>query len=251
MGKNGVKKNTALRRVKYLTLMQIGSSVRDLRTGSKSKLLAKISLKTLLSVIMMGVFIAVFWVLGSLLQLPPTKSMLITLLFFTQIVGIISCLSSAMLTLFASKENTMLLAFPCNYSEIFLSKIIVFALEEMKKNLFFILPLLIGFGFNSEVGLAYWLQLPIMWVVLSLIPVFVGAVLSIPAIFIKRFLQNHVWLYAIMMVALFCAAFFGLYTLLSGVPVPINIMKVYGDFVAGIKRGSGKPKALIRSSESA
>ena len=39
-----------------------------------------------------------------------------------------------MLTLFASKENTMLLAFPCNYSEIFLSKIIVFSLEEMKKN---------------------------------------------------------------------------------------------------------------------
>ena len=38
MGTNVMHKNTAFRRVKYLTLMQIGDSVRDLREGSKAKL---------------------------------------------------------------------------------------------------------------------------------------------------------------------------------------------------------------------
>ena len=237
MGDNVMQKNTALRRVKYLTLMQIGDGVRDLKTGSKARLIAKLSLKTLLAVIMMAVFVAVFWLMGTMFQLPPSRDMLITLLFVTQAVSIISCLSSMMLTLFASKENTMLLAFPCNYSEIFLSKIIVFSLEEMKKNVYFILPLLVSFGVNGGVGLAFWLQLPIMWFALCLLPVFIGAMLSIPAIFIKRFMQNHVWLYAAVMMVVFGGAFFSLFKILSGVQLPINLVAVYGKFIAGIKQG--------------
>ena len=237
MGAKTMQKNTAFRRVKYLTLMQIGDGVRDLRNGSKGKLIAKLCLKTLLAMVMMAVFIVVFGLLGSIFQLPPTRDMLITLLLVTQIVSVISCLSSMMLTLFASKENTMLLAFPCNYSEIFLSKIIVFSLEEMKKNVYFILPLLVGFGMNGGAGIAFWLQLPIMWLALCLLPVFMGAMLSIPAIFIKRFLQNHVWLYAVLMVLIFGGMFFSIFTVLSSVRPPINIVAVYNQFIAGVKQG--------------
>ncbi|MBO5736455.1 MAG: hypothetical protein J6S04_01480 [Clostridia bacterium] len=236
METNAMQKNTAFRRVKYLTLMQIGDSVRDLRTGSKAKLAAKIAIKTLLAMVMMAVFVLVFGVMDTVFQLPPSRNMLITLLFVTQIVSIISCLSSMMLTLFASKENTMLLAFPCNYSEIFLSKIIVFSLEELRKNLYFILPLLVGFGINGGVGVGFWLQLPVMWGILSLIPVFIGAMLSIPAIFIKRFMQNHVWVYAILMIILFGAAFFGIYSYLSQfTDKTMNLLVIYGEFIEGVK----------------
>ena len=236
MAENTMQKNTAFRRVKYLTLMQIGDGIRDLRTGSKARLAARISLKTLLAVALMAVFVLVFGVVDILFQLPPSRDMLITLLFITQIVGIISCLSSMMLTLFASKENTMLLAFPCNYSEIFLSKIIVFSLEEMKKNVYFLLPLLVGFGVNGSVGVMYWVSLPLMWLVLCLLPVFIGAMLSIPAIFVKRFMQNHVWLYAILMTLVFGGIFFSIFKVLSNVSLPINIVAVYGNFIAGVKR---------------
>ena len=236
MGEKAMQKNTAIRRVKYLTLMQIGDGLRDLRTGSKAKLAAKLSLKTLLAVLMMAVFVVVFGLMSSIFQLKPTRDMLITLLFVTQVVSIISCLSSMMLTLFASKENTMLLAFPCNYSEIFLSKIIVFSLEEMKKNVYFMLPLLVGFGLNSEVGTMFWVQLPIIWLALCLMPVFIGAMLSIPAIFFKRFMQNHVWLYAVLMVMLFGGVFFSLFKILSSVQPPINIVAIYGRFIAGVKQ---------------
>ena len=56
METNAMQKNTAFRRVKYLTLMQIGDSVRDLRTGSKAKLAAKIAIKTLLAMVMVYSF---------------------------------------------------------------------------------------------------------------------------------------------------------------------------------------------------
>ena len=60
MSENTMQKNTAFRRVKYLTLMQIGDGVRDLRTGSKARLAARIALKTLLAVVLMAVFVLVF-----------------------------------------------------------------------------------------------------------------------------------------------------------------------------------------------
>ena len=55
-----MQKNTAFRRVKYLTLMQIGDSLRDIRTGNKKKLAAKISLKTLLALVLIVVFIILY-----------------------------------------------------------------------------------------------------------------------------------------------------------------------------------------------
>ena len=240
MGKDKAQKNTALRRVKYLTLMQIGDGLRDLRTGNKSKLAAKIALKTLLALVMIVVFVALLGVVESFLSLTISRDMLITVLLVMQAVSIISCLSSMMLTLFASKENTMLLAFPCNYSEIFLSKIIVFALEEMKKNLYFLLPLLIGFGFNSDVNILFWVQMPIMWVALCLIPVFFGAMLSIPAIFVKRFMQNHVWIFAGAMAVLFGVVFFTIYKILSSIQLPINLLAMYNRFINSVNAGFAK-----------
>lgn len=236
MGKNAMHKNTAFHRIKYLTLMQIGDSVRDIRTGSKAKLIAKICLKALLVAVMMAVFIGIFWAVKILFHLGLTSDMLITLIFVMQAVSIVSCLSNMMLTLFASKENTMLLAFPCNYSEIFLSKIIVFALEEIKKNLYFLLPLLVGFGLIGSLGVGYWAQIPLMWISLCLLPVFIGAALAIPAVFVKRFMQNHVWLYAFVMAVVLGGAFYVTYLILSDIEIPIRLVAVYDRFVEAVRQ---------------
>ena len=152
-----------MRRIKYLTLMQIGDGLRDLMSENKKKLVGRILLRVLLIGIVTAVMVALFWLLGNFFQLFPSQDMFVTILFVTQLIGIASCLGGMTLVLFASKENTMLLAFPCKYSEIFVSKIVVFALDEIKKNLYFLLPLLIGFGVNANVGFAYWIQLPLFW----------------------------------------------------------------------------------------
>ena len=225
-----------LRRVKYLTLMQIGDQLRGIKVGGKKKLATTIAIKTLFAVLAIAIFYAVFMVLKNFFSFAPTRNMLVTLVFITQVVSIVSCLSSMILVLFLSKENTMLLAFPCRYSEIFSSKIIVFALEEVKKSLYFLLPMLIGFGANASVGVGYWLQLPIVWITLCLLPVFIAATLSILAIYIKRFLQTHVFIYAVLMVVLITAGFFGAYTFLTMIPIPVDIGGQYNEFVISINQ---------------
>lgn len=230
-----MQKNTAIRRVKYLTLMQIGDELRVLKTGNRKKLVASVGLRLLAVALVTAALFVLFMLLNSTFQLTASRDMLVTILFITQVVSVISCLSGMMLVLFASKENTMLLAFPCNYTEIFISKIVVFALEEFKKSCYFLLPLLIGFGLNAGVGVEYWLQLPVFWITLCLLPVFIGATLTIPVLYIKRFLQTHVWIYAILLIALIVAGFIGIYSVLSQVPVPIRLVAIYGKFVEAVK----------------
>jgi hypothetical protein len=46
--------------------------------------------------------------------------------------------------LFGKKENSMLLVYPCKHSEVFISKILVFIYNEVKKSVFFLLPLMLA-----------------------------------------------------------------------------------------------------------
>ena len=231
-----IKKNSVFRRVKYLTLMQIGDQVRGLKTGGGKKLVSKILLKVLFMAISIVAFTALFFVVRNFFSFELSKDLIVTLIFITQLISIVACLGGMILVLFVSKENTMLLAFPCNYSEIFLSKIIVFALDEIKKSLIFIIPLLIGFGINAGVGVIYWLQLPIIWLTLCLLPVFIGATMAIPAIYIIKFLKSHVFIYALLLSALIIAGYLLIYWILSQIEPPINIAGKYARFLEAVRQ---------------
>ena len=235
MKETKIQKNTVWRRIKYLTLMQIGNSLRDLRAGDKKKMLGFVMLRILIVAVVTAALTGIFWALGMFFQLSPSRDMLVTILFITQLISIISCLSGMMLILFSSKENTMLLAFPCKHSEIFVSKMLVFALDELKKSVYFLIPLLIGFGLNANVGVGYFLQIPLHWLMLCLFPVFIGSTLSIPAIYIKRFMQKNIWLYAILLIVGICTGFYLIHSVLSQIETPINLVAKYGEFIANVK----------------
>ena len=69
------QKNTAMRRIKYLTLMQIGDGLRDLMSENKKKLVGRILLRVLLIGIVTAVMVALFWLLGNFFQLFPSQDM--------------------------------------------------------------------------------------------------------------------------------------------------------------------------------
>ncbi len=229
-------KNTVLRRIKYLTLMQIGEKFRLFKQSNKRKLafslfLAIVGIIAITAAITFGLSY-----LSGTFQLKPSEDMFVTVVLFTQILGIFTCLGSMLSVLYTSRENTILLAFPCKYTEIFVSKIIVFAFEEFKKSCFFVLPFLVGFGIASGGGVAYWLQMPIIWIMMCLLPVFISALLSIPFIYIKRFLENNVWLYSIVLAAILVGSFMFIIMVLSKLPTPIQLVAIYGKFVAFVEK---------------
>ncbi len=227
-------KNTPLRRIKYLMLLQMGERLRTKKTQSGKKRAFIAFLKVCACI---AVFAAAYFALGyfrDTFQIKLSKALLISILFLTQALGIISAIGSILSILYASKENTMLLAFPCKYGEIFISKLAVFAIEEIKKSCFFIFPFLIAYGALVG-GAAYWIFLLPVWLTLCLFPVVIGAILSIPCIYAKRFLEKHMFLYALLIGALLVFAFVLLTVLLSKLPTPVRLVAIYGKFIVAVE----------------
>ena len=223
--------NSLWRRLKYLVLLQAGEKFRGIKKGQGKQAVFKVFLKVLAAVAVTGVLFFVFNYVKNHFVFTFDKELFTTVIFLTQIISIITCVGSMMDVLYNSKENTMLLAFPCNYNEIFISKIIVFALEEIRKSCFFILPFLLSYGLVSGAGASYWAQLIPIWIFIVLFPVLFSAIISIPAIFVKKFLERHSILFGAL-VAILLGGIFALVTYaLSFLPTPVRLIAVYNTFM--------------------
>lgn len=227
--------NSLFHRLKYLVLLQAGEKFRGVKKGQGKQTGFKIFLKVLAAIVVTAVLYAIFSVIKDRFAFSFDKELFTTVLFLTQIISIITCVGSMMDVLYNAKENIILMAFPCNYNEIFISKIIVFALEELRKSCFFILPFLLSYGLVSGGGAGYWAQLLPLWIFLVLFPVLFSAIISIPAIFVKKFLENHPVLFGVL-VALLLGGIFALVTYaLSFLPTPVRLIAIYDSFMKAFR----------------
>lgn len=227
-----------MRRIKYLFLLQTGDKWRAIREGNKKALAFRYFLATLGVVAITAGLTYLFNYLKGAYQFGRFMNgdMLTTVLFITQLFGIVSCTASMMNVLYVSRENGMLLTFPCHYNEIFLSKILVFSVEEFKKSFFFVLPFLVSFGIAAPHGAAYWVLLVPAWLTLCMLPVLIGATLSIGAIYVKRFLDRHIWLYALVIAAALIGVFILVIHILSLITPPLKLITTYVQFLESIGR---------------
>lgn len=224
-------KNSVARRIKYLVLLQAGEKFRLIKTADKKKFAFKLFLAILAAVGITFGLLYLFNYLKGHYAFTFRENLFTTVIFFTQAISIITCIGSMMDVLYNGKENLILMAFPCKYNEIFISKIIVFTLEEMKKSCFFVLPFLLSYGLASNGGLPYWLQVVPLWLFMTILPVLISAILSIPFIYVKKFLENHALVYGAL-VALFLVGVFALVIyILSFVPTPIRLIAMYDKFM--------------------
>ncbi len=229
-------KNNVWRRIKFLVLLQAGEKLRSFKTGNKKALAFKIFLGVVAAVAITFALFFLFNYVKKNFQFKFGYELFTSVIFLTQLISVITCVGSMLAVLYASKENLILMAFPCKYNEIFISKIIVFSLEEFKKSCFFVLPFLLSYGLTAAAGWYYWVQLVPIWIVLTLLPVLISATLSIPMIFVKKFLENHSLIYAALL-ALFLVGVFALVVfILSKVPTPVKLIALYNSFMKSFNR---------------
>ena len=219
-------KNSVARRLKYLVLLQAGEKFR-LKGLNKKKAAFKIFLKAITAVAVTGILFFIFNYMKKSFGFSFDRVLFTTVLLFTQVISIITCAGSMMSVLYNGRENAILMAFPCNYNEIFVSKIVVFILEELKKSIYFVIPFLISYGMVSSAGASYWIGFIPTWLFLTLFPVLFSAVFSIPAIFVKKFLENHSTLFAALVIIFLAGIFALVIYVLSFVPSPFRLVANY------------------------
>jgi hypothetical protein len=214
--------------------MQMGDKLRRQSRRQRRRFAFRIFLQVLAAIAITGVLTALCFVLKSYFFVPLSRNMLASVLLLSQAFAVLANIGTIQSVLFTDRENSMLLTFPCTFREIVMSKLALFFLRELKKNCFFLLPFLVGFGIATGLGLGFYAFALIAYVLLSALPIFAACILSIAFLYGKRWLESVPALYVSSMVVFFAAIFYAAYRLLILLPDPFRFIQEYGKYIAKI-----------------
>lgn len=228
-----------IRNLRILIAMQL-RSVLDLSLLKKKRaLILKVGLALVLFAAAVAGFYVAFYVCDLLSVfsfgngIPDT--VLTALFTVIEIMSIWSCMTGLSKALYRGADNVILLVLPVQQNIVFLSKLAVYYLSELKRSFTLTVPLFIAYGMvNGAVWFYYpWMLFCMLFV--SLLPVALGAVLSIPALYIPRLVSRFRPVkYCVLVLA--AAAFTALAFYLVGlIPENINLLGQWGSITLSVR----------------
>ena len=218
-------------RIRWLLFIQMGDKLRKKDGAAKKHSAFLLFLKLLAIVAICAALTAVCYFLKNKFYVPLDRDMLAAMLFITQIASVVSMSGSVGQTLFADKENQILLTFPCSFWEISASKLLLLYLRELKRNCYFLLPFLIGFGIITGCGAGFYISFPFAYLLLSALPIFIACAVSVLTFYIKRALQARAAVYSAWLVLVFALIFLGVNAFLGILPNPLRLLQKYGSYI--------------------
>ena len=182
-------------------------------------------LKFLLVTALCGAFLFISKYLGLFAaQNMAVPGAVISLVFTAMLlVSIVACVVGLTKSIYFARDNAILLTLPCTPLEVYLSKFIIFFIFEIKRNMSFLVPLFIAY--YALEGYSFWLYPWMLFTMIfvSLFTVSVGALLSIPAMYITAFFRRHRSLQIISIAAFATAAVLAVFLGISLIPENIDL----------------------------
>lgn len=226
--------------LKTLVMMQLKDKLDLSFVRNKRSLVLKIALSIVKIVAITAVFFLLFYlsvrlsVFSFSKYLPDTVVNIVFTLI--QLMAIVTCTVGLSNALYLSKDNAVLLTMPVTNSQIFVSKLILFYIFELKRNISLTLPMFIAYGITNGAVWYYYIWLIPCFALISLVPVTIGALLSIPALYIGAFVRRYKWLQYVLMFILAAALVTVVVLLISKIPQNINILGQWGSISVQIQR---------------
>jgi len=120
--------------------------------------------------------------------------------------------------LFFDSNNNMLLAkYPIPPRTLFLSKLTYGFSREVVFGLALFMPLLNVYGVMLNFGTSFFVMIPIVAFLSSMLAFFIGTALSFAFVYIKTYLSNKFWLMLILFIGIIAGGFYGYMELVNGV----------------------------------
>ena len=158
----------------------------------------------------------------------PVPDTVISLVFSVMLLlSVISCTVGLTKSMYYARDNAVLLTLPCPSLHVYLSKLIIFFIFEIKRNLSFLVPMFIAYFITHgyTFGAYVWMLFCMLWI--SLFTVAIGALLSIPAMWIANFFRQHRWMQMTGLVATVAAASVALFVAISLIPENIDLVAAW------------------------
>lgn len=151
--------------------------------------------------------------------------------FVIFVLNICTCTLGLSKTLYYSNDNQVLVTYPVNSNSLFLSKMLVYYISEIKKCFTFTIPIFYAYGLLSSFSFMYYIWFLVMSVMLASIPVLIGGILSIPTYYIMLFLKRFPIIKIILVILVLIGLVAGVVYLIRLIPEDINLIKNWS-FVA-------------------
>ncbi len=220
------------RRLRILTLLQLSDRLNLKKYKNSTKLATSITIGLVGLIVFTLLYCGILFVLCDLIMIPKNQTILTFVVFVIQILSIIACTHGLNKTLYYGKDNMILLSYPADHHEVFLSKLLVYYVYEFIKNFFFMLPLLISIGIMFKIFSVHYAIATILFLIfLPMFPVLIGAILTLPLVLIKRLLKKIPLIREIGVVGLLVLVFLLLIKIMDTIPVPLRIVALYNQFI--------------------
>ena len=221
------------KKLKILTLLQLSDRVKVKKNLSFGKRLAQIGKKILAMGVCFGIFTAIFYVIFGLIGFKSSENLLTLIIFVTQALSIVSCTATLSDTLYISKDNQMLMTYPVKHIYVYISKLLVVYILELYKSLMFTFPLFMAYGVmgGGILNANYIISLVFFSIFLPLVPVLIGAIISIPVVMISKLLKKVNWLKGIFTVLIFVGLTFLTGWIVNSLPDQIRLVALWNSFL--------------------
>ena len=223
-----------INRIRTLTILQLKNK-KNKKAKTKTSTTVSIVLQVAICFLMI---IGLYFLLDYIKQLailPIDSNFFLFMLFITQAIGVLTCVFGLANFLYLSKDNTVIFSLPASPSEIFISKLAVFYITEFKKNLFFLLPFFIAFGIVLKLNFLFYIFVAFMIFLLPFLPVLIGAIFSLPLMYIKKLFKKYSILKIITILLIAGLVMWGIIYLVQIIPRPLRILAIYQKFFIFIK----------------
>lgn len=223
-----------IERIKILTLMQLKNR-KNKRLKSKSNTAISIIVQVAVCAL---VTVGLYYLINYIRQLsliPIDTNFFLFMLFITQAISILTCIFGLTNFLYMSKDNSVIFSMPAKPAEIFISKLAVFYITEFKKNLFFLLPFFLAFGFVLKLDYVFYIFVVFLIFLLPLLPVFIGAIFSFPLMYLKKLLKKVPILKVLLALVIAGLVIWLLVYITNIIPRPLNLLVIYDKFFVFLK----------------
>ena len=180
-----------------LVFMQLKDKL-DLSWAKKKKsLIQKIVFAVIKFVLIVAGVFGLLFILNFLMIIYKSEVINFYVVFFVLmfILNLFSITTGLMKSLYFADDNKVLVTLPITSSQLFFSKLIVYLLFQIKKDIDIFLPVTLGvFGYGVFAGVINIGSLFYMMLILcmsTILMVFLGSLLSIPALYIAKWMKNY------------------------------------------------------------
>ncbi len=232
-----------MKKLSTLVKMQLKEKLNFKRLELKDISLFHIAVSTLAKLLKFAMVTAVVAVLlffvnrlgvFSLVSTTPTSVMSI-LFGILLLLSIISCTSGLTKAMYFSRDNTILLVLPNTPLEVYLSKLIIFFVFELKRTFGFMFPVFVGYFIIHNYPLLSYLWLAVCFVFVSLFAVLFGSILSVPAMWISNFFRQNRALQIGTLLATIAVSALALFLAISLIPEHLDLRSSWPNITMSIR----------------